>query len=404
MSQTPPEQDWALPETRALLEDARRLSAWPPVAEARLRQRIASDASKQQRRTWPAYALAIGTAAAAAVVLCVWLLRPPPAPPAMHALALDSDVQLLTSQEAALDVLTPSRQEGASGVTRQVVLLAGWLQAKVDKQAPGNRFAVLTPHLRVLVVGTRFTVEVGEEHTVVSVAMGRVRVESARGQAIELAAGQTARSDDPRLVGSSVAPPPTPSVAPPAFSTCDALSGESERIACYSRFAQGSGLAAENALFLLGLSAEKQGDVDGALAHWNELARRFPDGALAPETELSSLRAMVHLHHFDQALATARDFRARYASEARLPEVLLIQAKLLCSHRRELAPALQAFEAVQRSQASTEVRQEALFAAASCQLSLGHRSAGEEALRRYLEQYPDAAHSDDARRLLDGPQ
>ncbi|MGC4113246.1 MAG: FecR family protein [Myxococcales bacterium] len=219
-------------------------------------------------------------AAAAVGGVVVWaaLPQPPVADDSRH-VAIGSDVTLDVSRNAAFDVLASS-----GDTTRQVILLSGSLRAKVGKQQEGSRFAVITPHVRVVVVGTRFSVEVLPERTLVDVTEGRVRVEPAQGESVEVASGEQLLSTDPRLARAA---PSLASGGSPS-TTCDASPEGPSRLECYRQMARGEGLAAENAVYLLGLAAEKSGDVDGALDRFGELARRFPSGALGPEAGLAS--------------------------------------------------------------------------------------------------------------------
>jgi hypothetical protein len=77
---------------------------------------------------------------------------------------------LVLAKDSAVDVLseTPTR--------RKLRLTRGAVLCDVTRRAPGQSFEVLTPHARVQVRGTVFSVEVDAAHTAVQVHEGRVHV------------------------------------------------------------------------------------------------------------------------------------------------------------------------------------------------------------------------------------
>jgi hypothetical protein len=79
--------------------------------------------------------------------------------------------------------------EATAGQVRQA---AGDLRYRITR-APDRRFAVETPYLSLLVKGTVFGVVVGDRGAEVQVSEGRVQVDAARGQVVELNPGQSAR-------------------------------------------------------------------------------------------------------------------------------------------------------------------------------------------------------------------
>jgi TolA-binding protein len=372
---------WECSQTQRLLDDARELREPEPGREARLWDRIARDTVRARPARAPLLAFATGLAA---VALVFGLRREEPPPRA--------DVQLVSSPSALYEELTaPTPGESP----RQVVLWAGRLDAAVEKQPPGRQFAIITPHLRVVVVGTRFSVEVEGDWTRVTVQQGRVRVESVS-QRLELGPGESVRSDDPRFA--AAAPPAE------ARSTCEAVAEGPARLACYERLSRGEGLAAENALFLLGLAAERQRDPTAALERWKSLCDRFPDGVLVPEAQLASLRLLVGQRRTAEALEVATRFLSRHAADTRTPEVLLVRARLLCAlpaRRTEAVASLTTLHSLPA--ASSAVQQEALFALAACQRDSGDPAGAADSLRSYLQRFADGPHAAAARARLEDP-
>ena len=78
---------------------------------------------------------------------------------------------------------------------KRVQLISGLVTADVDSQPSGRPLVLLTPHLRVEVVGTRFTLDVDKAGSRIEMEHGRVKVQrTSDGQALELAAGQFAEA------------------------------------------------------------------------------------------------------------------------------------------------------------------------------------------------------------------
>lgn len=175
----------------------------------------------------------------------------------------------------------------------------GQMVASVAPRQADEPLTVLTPQLSVFVVGTRFSVEVDQDVTSVAVEEGRVRVERAQ-RVLYLSAGDSVRSDDPRLRGETAAVP---------------CAGEpvAGRRACLAREAAGQGLAAENALFTLGVFEREKSDGRAhAIAHFRDYQRRFPSGVLAPEVALALADLLVADGHREQACKEIAAFARRF--------------------------------------------------------------------------------------------
>jgi hypothetical protein len=218
-------------------------------------------------------------------------LQLPPLARTVH-LGKRVDLGLWPDAQVTLPPTTDPNQRGPY----RVRLDRGRMAASVAPRLPEEPLAVLTPQLSVFVVGTRFSVDVDHDVTTVAVEEGRVRVERAQ-RILYLSAGDSVRSDDPRLRGEAHAVP------------CADERELDGRRACLTREAAGQGLAAENALFALGMLA--RGERDGrarAIAHFRDHQRRFPAGVLAPEVALALADLLLADGHREQACAELNAF------------------------------------------------------------------------------------------------
>jgi hypothetical protein len=210
-------------------------------------------------------------------------------PPQARSIHLGGRGDLYLWPEA--EVTLPPGRDAARRGAYDVRLERGRIAAVVGPRAPDEPLAVVTPHLRVVVVGTRFSVALEGDVTAVAVEEGKVRVQRGE-QTVLLLAGDSIRSDDPRLG----APAPC-------------AGGVVERRACLLRAAAGEGLAAENALLALALlERDEAGDRATALARLREHQRRFPRGVLAPEVALSLARTLLVDGRRAEACAEAHAF------------------------------------------------------------------------------------------------
>jgi hypothetical protein len=316
-SASPPELS---PELRRLVDQG---GALRPVTSGRpdeLWWSLLDRAQPRRRARW-IIACAALSGVAALVALVLWASRPA-SPPASGALATrtaptaDSTAAPLQLPPLARTVhlghrvalgLWPDAQVTLPPVADPnqrgpylVRLDRGHLAASVASRQPDEPLAVLTPQLSVFVVGTRFSVDVDQDVTSVVVEEGRVRVEREQ-RVLYLSAGETVRSDDPRLVGDAPAVP------------CAGERTLIGRRACLTREAAGPGLAAENALFALGVLERGQSDGRArAIVHLRDHQRRFPSGVLAPEVALALTDLLVADGHREQACAELAAFARRF--------------------------------------------------------------------------------------------
>lgn len=199
--------------------------------------------------------------AAAAAAAAVWLLTRPPAPtsapsvaPAPESLASRAPIeppaavrhQMTHGKGAVFEVQTPTPER------TEVQLTAGEAQFAVEPLPPGGVFAVQTPHARVEVVGTAFSVNVADGCSLVTVTEGRVRIR--QGDAVRfVSAGERHRACPRAAAGERWV----------QAGLAHLVAGRSaEGVAELERYvrAHPRGPLAEEALFHLTLAAHRSGD------------------------------------------------------------------------------------------------------------------------------------------------
>lgn len=160
------------------------------------------------RRNW---AFALGSGLALALGLGVFLADPGRSPPAAEPTVLvvpepvgeppplrapaPSILQLRTGDRIALEGEAQVAIEEQRDDLRRVRLTGGAAAFDVRRRGADQHFVVVTPHLRVNVLGTVFTVSVDDVESRVEVHEGRVEVVS-DGEAVELEAGGGISSRD----------------------------------------------------------------------------------------------------------------------------------------------------------------------------------------------------------------
>ncbi len=344
-----------------------------------------------------------GAAALAAAALLLFLSpfgagREPAAPTDTEALAtqpLDSPRELAIQGLGTFEQI-PMRSLSVEELPseRRLRVDSGLLRAQVDPQSLARPLIVVTPHLRVIVLGTRFDLLVEAGWTRVELLQGRVRVESASGT-ITLLPGQAIRSDDPALAAprdlearatfdapsdrTPLAPEqvlrPRPSRPARAAakvelgSVATASAGEAsvellagvrpkralgaraqdcveeatpeQANACLGTLAVGQGLTAQNALYLLALRLrEDEARREEAIATFQELRQRFPTTIYASASALQLFELQLGLGKVGDAIATAEEFERRFPEDPRASEMRLARARLLCSASKTIGSAL----------------------------------------------------------------
>jgi hypothetical protein len=243
--------------------------------------------------------------------------------------------------DADADLRLPTPFDPTARRPLSIRLDRGSVRASVATRAPDEPFSIVTPHVSVVVVGTRFSVSVEAARTTVSVEEGRVRVDQA-GHTVLLDAGQSIRSNDARFQGEREldpveAPPAAPtsraptsraptsrtqtSRAPksraPVAARAEFCEGDSvTRRTCLLRASQGTGLTAENALFALALlERDELADRGAALARLDEYERRHPRGVLAPEVVLARVETLLGDGRPEAARAAAAEHARRFPDD-----------------------------------------------------------------------------------------
>jgi ferric-dicitrate binding protein FerR (iron transport regulator) len=195
---------------------------------------------------------------------------------------------------------------GGSAERQRVRLDAGHLSCSVPKLGEAREFSVVTPDARVVVHGTRFTVEVrdtedGKPHTCVRVSEGKVSVHGvgadANTAAVFLTAGSQYGCDIPEakadMEDAVAGSPYEPSyVAEPAYedlAEVDSRDSARKSPAPLSpvRAPGATGtLEVETRLLQTALRAERRGDRRESRARANELLARYPRSPLRKDAEL----------------------------------------------------------------------------------------------------------------------
>jgi ferric-dicitrate binding protein FerR (iron transport regulator) len=188
----------------------------------------------------------------------------------------------------------------------QVLHLAGGsVDLHVAKLAAGQRFLVDTVDAEVEVRGTRFHVEIADPSA--ACAGGVTRVAVSEGVVVVRHAGVEARVE----AGESW-PKGCAATATPASKAQGGWSGGAGRGGKGWR-AAGSDLGGQNDLYAEGTRAWHRGDGQAALAAFDQLIARFPNG---PDAETACVERMRVLRSIapDRAPASAREYIARYPS------------------------------------------------------------------------------------------
>ncbi|HEY3446123.1 MAG TPA: FecR family protein, partial [Myxococcales bacterium] len=277
------------PQSQAgrLLAEASTLVDWTPAE----RQRFIARLRSADRRGRPRLSLLAWSAAAFAAGLLIAVLVPFPrgSPDGWKRV---EGLEVGDIEVDPFSVVRIPSEATQPNMERQVYLDSGRLRARVDPQPPSRPFAVITPQLRVIVVGTRFSVSVEPDSTEVAVEEGIVRVEGRSGRSLLLRAGERAESDDARLKCQdkpsapmvsranppSAEPAPAKETVPVAgarqpFESCLAAEGSARR-RCLLTHVSDDGLSGQNSTYLLGQLEAEAGDREKAIEYWSMYLRR----------------------------------------------------------------------------------------------------------------------------------
>jgi hypothetical protein len=166
---------------------------------------------------------------------------------------------------------------------------------------------------------------------------------------------------------------------------------------CFLERAQGSGLAAEMALYEVArLRRDVLADAAGALAALAEYRKRFPTGSLRREADMSQLEILLQLGRSDEALKQSDELLSSSASGERAAELRLLRGHILRKQSRFAAAARE----YELAEGAGMRGGEATYFGAVCLEALGRNSEAAAMFTKYLEQ-PERPYAEDARRRLE---
>jgi hypothetical protein len=307
-----------LPEkTRELLDQAASVRAWPAEERERGWRRLANRGSRSSR---PARRISWSLAFALVLVAGAWLFsraRPPATlPPAAPPPAPARVVQLGARGSVVLSPEATSEWVRHSADELSMELHGGHAAVRVPIDEPTPAVRIVTPSVRVVGFGRRFAVSVEGQITRVEVFDGELRLETAA-RSLTVHAGESLRSDDPRLAAAEEHADELPAKTPPRrartaqYDECADL-GEGA-YSCYRQIALDSnGPSAANALYAMGVFArDRLHEPLAALSHFRAYQSRFPHGPLWPEATLAVIELTIRTGHASEASAEARKFLQR---------------------------------------------------------------------------------------------
>jgi hypothetical protein len=223
-------------------------------------------------------------------------------------------------------------------------------------------------------------------------------VQTPAGMSAEVGAGEEVRSDDARLRAafpSMTTVPASLNVPPavaPAVEGCAGL-GIGDRASCYRHVADGTGLAAQNALYGLGLlSRDHQHDGEASLRYWRDYQRRFPQGVLAPEASLGILGELIAERRYPEAVDEADRYLKSFP-DGFVVEVTLAKAEILQTGLNSPDTAIPLYLGLLAQGLDAPVRQEVLYSMGLCELQEGYPNEAHELWRRYLKSFPHGPHA-----------
>jgi TolA-binding protein len=385
-------------ESARLVDAARSTIDWSAQERGAVWRRIAADAARPRRKWWLGLTV-LAPALAAVIVIARW----------PHA------VENPAREWVPLEVAGASLEISANGAAHadgagQIVVERGRLRGK------SGPLVVVTPKLRLRVSGARFQVEVLEQTTTVTLDEGAGEAIAPSGTTRALHTGESLRSDDPRLAAPVVVVAPAPPVPlatvekprqePPARRENDPIDPCRTRGAarrdCYLGLADGDDLAAQNALYELGLlERDERHDPAAAIARWRSWQQRFGDGALAAEVSFGILDALVADGKPAEAAREAEHYLATFPGDGRAAEVALLRARLLRESLHDLPGALAAYQSVgETGRITPGQREEALFLVGVCQSELGHADQARETWKKCRARFGSGVHAAEIDRLL----
>ncbi|HEY2901887.1 MAG TPA: FecR domain-containing protein [Polyangia bacterium] len=258
------------------------------------------------------------------------------------------------------------------------------------------------------VLGTVFTVE--RRPTEVSLAVTQGRVAVSRGER-SLALITTGGFWTGTLVtGSPSAKTSTAPAAAPKSAEDDAsvvvscaargAAGQTPttRLACWRAQASGGGLRAEVALYKVGtIARDELHEPSEALAAFEELRHRYPDGTLRTEAELSIVGLLARTGRYDEALTESAALLEKHGANERAAELHLLRGNVFREGRGDLGRAVEEYRLAAVAEAGRPATvDEATFLYAVTLEAAGRRLEAVEGYRAYVGR-THAAHEGEAR-------
>lgn len=303
------------------------------------------------------------------------------APGSRVVLPAGRDAKLQLSTLASLTLTGPATLLlGGDDAHVALTLQDGRLEAQVAHRQPGQTFTVALPDGRVEVRGTRFVVVARPGASLVRVDEGRVAVFDADEREWSVGAGET------HSFAAPAPPAPNPASASPARDVCEAPAVDCGHVTQAVRAAiRGADYARVQSL------------VEPALR---------PRPSCRPivcRTELGYLRAeaLRASGHFEDAVAAYKTLDRRDAPSATRQNALYAAAQL----ERRLGNSVAAradFERALTAAPTGALREEAMIGAMESAAQTGDGAAALVAARRYLSAFPEGLSAAEARRIVDG--
>ncbi len=371
-------------------------------------------------------------------------------PPGARRLTLEGGIEAVLGQSSVMRI-----EDGAPRIE------GGEVRFSVPHRQPGHPFVVRAEGYRVVVVGTRFGVNVdgkgdaeglGKLKVGVDVDEGIVEVwEAVSGQRLaRLTPGERWQSPDvaPAAPAASAVeapkPTPAPSAVAPAVPTAARLhhagkrlgaghtlalaspgdgapstdrtapetptaeaaaaraalaSGDAPRaLQLYKTMAQGTGPSAENAAYEIGkVLNEKMGQPQSAVAAWRRYRAANPEGILRVEADVSIIETLGRIGESDEALSEANEFLRRHPDSERRTEIARLAGDLYRA-RGDCRHALGPYQVALGASRPRDAVEAAAFHRADCLVRLGD-TGGADAVRAYLRTYPNGKFRGEAAAL-----
>jgi hypothetical protein len=167
-----------------------------------------------------------------------------------------------------------------------------------------------------------------------------------------------------------------------------------EAVACFSRQAQGSGLAAELALYEIArLRRNVLADPEGALDALRLYQRRFGRGSLTEEVDVSVVELLTRLGRSREALVESEHLLSTRSGAERVSELRLLRGNIYRNTLDDCAKAEGEYAVAATSDGPSA--DEAQFLRAGCLSTLGRKAEAIAAYRQYLGR-PHPQHQSEA--------